>query len=214
MLFHFYIKKFQNFLVKKKFAHPLIMMDFFYKYKKETIVSFSSIGRGRKYVQENEFYHLTENYNVLFVKDITRSWFNNIELDNFKSYLNKNIYSIGFSMGGFNAIIFSTLYPVKKVIAFSPQFSIHPNITKDESFINFAAQIKKWKYKKLKFSKKTQYLLIFGDSKKEKYHMSMIPSMKNIKILVLKNCNHETALYLKKRKKLKKLINKFFSDNF
>ena len=87
------------------------------------------------------------------------------------------------------------------------------NTSEDNSFINFAAKIKKWKYNKLKFSKNTKYLLIFGDNNKEKYHMSMIPKQKNIKIIVLKNCDHNTALYLKKKGDLEKIINKFFNDN-
>ena len=114
-------------------------------------------------------------------------------------------------MGAFNAIIYSTIYPIKKVIAFSPQFSIHPAISKDNTFLNFAANITKWKYKRLIFSDKTNYLLIFGDSDKEKYHMSMIPKQKNIKLISIKNCNHNTALHLKKLRKLDKTINKFFS---
>ena len=36
-----------------------------------------------------------------------------------------------------------------------------PKISEDDSFLNFAAKIKKWKYNKLKFSKNTKYLLIF-----------------------------------------------------
>ena len=56
-----------------------------------------------------------------------------------------------------------------------------PDVSKDESFLNFAAQINHWKYKKLKFSNKTKYLLIFGDTEKEKYHMNKMPIRKNIK---------------------------------
>jgi hypothetical protein len=113
-------------------------------------------------------------------------------------------------MGAFNAIIFSTLHNVKKVIAFSPQFSIHPQITKDTTFRNYALRIKKWKYFKLKFSKKTNYLLIFGDDAKEKYQASLIPKQKNIKIINIKKCDHNTANRLKKAKKLYKLIDNFF----
>ena len=113
-------------------------------------------------------------------------------------------------MGGFNAIIFSTLYYVRKVIAFSPQFSIHPNITKDATFMNYSSRIKKWRYPKLKFSKNTDYLLIFGDDVKEKYHASLMPKQENIKILYIKNCNQNTAWKLKKQKKLYKIINNFF----
>ncbi len=212
MKLNYYLKKIQNSIFKKKFNYPKTILDYFYQNKKITVISFSSIGRGRKYIQQNEFFHLTKKYNVMFVKDITRSWLNNVDVNYIKSSLKKNNnYAIGFSMGGFNAIIFSTLYPIKKVIAFSPQYSIHPKISKDNSFLNFAANITEWKYKKLKFSNKTDYLLVFGDSDKEKYHMSMIPKQKNIKLMVIKNCNHNTATHLKKLKKIDKTINKFFS---
>jgi len=212
MKLNYFLKKIENLIIKKSFNYPKTIIDYFNNNKKTTVLSFSSIGRGRKYIQQNEFFYLTKKYNVLFIKDITRSWFNNIDIKYIKSFLKKNNYAIGFSMGAFNAIIFSTLYPIKKLIAFSPQFSIHPKISEDDSFLNFAAQIKKWKYNKLKFSKNTKYLLIFGDNNKEKYHMSMMPKQKNIKIIVLKNCDHNTALHLKKKGDLEKIINKFFNN--
>ena len=207
----FFLKKIENLIIKKTFNYPKTIIDYFNNNKKITVLSFSSIGRGRKYVQQNEFFHLTKKYNVLFIKDITRSWFNNVDVKYIKSFLKKNNYAIGFSMGAFNAIIFSTLHPIKKLIAFSPQFSIYPKLSKDDTFLNFAAHIKKWKYKKLKFSKTTEYLIFFGDTEKEKYHMSMIPKQKNIKVIMLKNCNHDTALYLKKRMRLNKAIDNFFN---
>ena len=210
MRLRYFLKKIENLIIKKNFNYPKTIIDYFNNNKKITVLSFSSIGRGRKYVQQNEFFHLTKKKNVLFIKDITRSWFNNVDVKYIKSFLKNNNYAIGFSMGAFNAIIFSTLYPIKKLIAFSPQFSIHPNISKDDSFLNFAAQITKWKYDKLKFSKKTKYLFVFGDSAKEKYHMNLMPKQKNIKIVVLKNCDHNTALYLKKKRKLEKFIDNFF----
>ena len=213
MKLNYFLKKIENLIIKKSFNYPKTIIDYFNNNEKTTVLSFSSIGRGRKYIQQNEFFYLTKKYNVLFIKDITRSWFNNIDIKYIKSFLKKNNYAIGFSMGAFNAIIFSTLYPIKKLIAFSPQFSIHPKISEDDTFLNFAAKIKKWKYNKLKFSKNTKYLLIFGDNNKEKYHMSMIPKQKNIKIIVLKNCDHNTALHLKKKGDLEKIINKFFNDN-
>ena len=213
MRLNYYFRKFQNFVFKKNFYYPKTSVDFFSSNKRITVISFSSIGRGRKYSQLNEFFNLTKKYNVLFVKDITRSWLNNIDTKYIKSFLKKNNnYAIGHSMGAFNAIVFSTLHPVKKVIAFSPQFSIHPELSKDYSFLNFAANINNWKYKRLKFSNKTKYLIIFGDSQKESYHMSKIPKQNNIRTIVLKNCDHNTAPRLKKLKKLEKTINKFFSN--
>ena len=212
MKLNYYFKKIQNLILKKNYNYPKTIIDYFYSNKKITVISFSSIGRGRKYIQQNEFFNLTKKYNVMFVKDITRSWLNNIDINYIKSSLkNNNNCAIGHSMGAFNAITYSTLHPIKKVIAFSPQFSIHPKISNDNTFLNFAASINEWKYKKLKFSNKTNYLIIFGDSKKEKYHMSKIPKRKNIKLMIIKNCDHNTAPHLKKSNKLYKIINKFFS---
>ena len=56
----------------------------------------------------------------------------------------------------------------------------------------------------------TNYLLIFGDDDKEKYHASLIPKQKNIRIVYIKNCDHNTAKKLKKQKELYKIINNFF----
>ena len=42
--------------IKKEFNYPKTTIDFFNNNKKITILSFSSIGGGRKYVQKNEFY--------------------------------------------------------------------------------------------------------------------------------------------------------------
>ena len=121
----------------KNYNFSKTLINQYYTGKKKTVLSFSSIGAGTKYIQNEEFFNLTKKYNVLFIKDITRSWFNNVDAKLIKRNISKKIcYAIGHSMGGFNAIIFSTLHNVQKVIAFSPQFSIHPNITKDKTFRN------------------------------------------------------------------------------
>jgi len=207
----FFIKKIYYSIFNKNYNFTKTLINQYYTGKKKTVLSFSSIGRGVRFVQNEEFFNLTKKYNVFFIRDITRSWFSNVDIKLIKKNLNKkNCYAIGHSMGGFNAIIFSTLYYVRKVIAFSPQFSIHPNITKDATFMNYSSRIKKWRYPKLKFSKNTDYLLIFGDDVKEKYHASLMPKQENIKILYIKNCDHNTAGKLKKQKKLYKIINNFF----
>ena len=77
-------------IFKKNFDYPKTIIDYFNNNKKITVISFSSIGRGRKYIQQNEFFKLTKKYNVMFVKDITRSWFNNIDIKYIKSFLKKN----------------------------------------------------------------------------------------------------------------------------
>lgn len=207
----FFIKKIFYYIFNKDYNFTKTLLNQYFTGKKKTVLSFSSIGGGIKHIQNEEFFNLTKKYNVLFIRDITRSWLNNVDIKLIKkNIIKKKCYAIGHSMGAFNAIIFSTLHRIKKVIAFSPQFSIHPRITKDTTFRNHALRIKVWKYPKLKFSKNTNYLLVFGDDSKEKYHASLIPKQKNIKIIFIKNCDHNTAKKLKVQNKLYKLINDFF----
>lgn len=207
----FFIKKIFYYIFNKDYNLTKTLLNQYFTGKKKTVLSFSSIGGGIKHIQNEEFFNLTKKYNVLFIRDITRSWLNNVDIKLIKkNIIKKKCYAIGHSMGAFNAIIFSTLHRIKKVIAFSPQFSIHPRITKDTTFRNYALRIKVWKYPKLKFSKNTNYLLVFGDDSKEKYHASLIPKQKNIKIIFIENCDHNTAKKLKVQNKLYKLINDFF----
>ena len=210
-MIHYYLKKIQYFFFKK-YNFPKQSLDYFSNKKKKTLVSFSSIEGNKLYIQKNEFFSLTKKFNVLFIKDTTRSWLNNVDIDLIKKTLKyDNVhFAIGSSMGAFNAIMFSNLFPIKKVIAFSPQFSIHPKKSKDKTYLNYAAAITCWKFKSLKFSNKTKYLLFFGDTNNEKYHMSMIPKTRNIKVVQIKNCGHESAKVLKKKSELNNLINKFF----
>ena len=114
----FYLKKIYYSLFKKNYNFTKTLVNQYYTGKKKTIISFSSIGGGTKHIQNEEFFNLTKKYNVIFVRDITRSWFNNIDVKLIKTNIEKKTcYAIGHSMGAFNAIIFSTLYKkVKKVI--------------------------------------------------------------------------------------------------
>ena len=208
----FLFKKIYYSIFNKNYNFTKTLINQYYTSKKKTGLVFSSIGSGTKYIQNEEFFHLTKKYNIFFIRDITRSWLNNVDIKLIKKNLNKRKidFIIGYSMGGFNAIIFSTLHKVKKVIAFSPQFSIHPKISKDKTFLNYASRIKEWKYPQLKFSENTDYFLIFGDNSLEKYHGSLVPKKKNIKIIYIKNSDHEVIKKLKRSRKMYKLITKFF----
>ena len=210
----FLFKKIYYSIFNKNYNFTKTLINQYYTSKKKTGLAFSSIGSGTKYIQNEEFFHLTKKYNIFFIRDITRSWLNNVDIKLIKKNLNKRSvdFAIGYSMGGFNAIIFSTLHKVKKVIAFSPQFSIHPKISKDKTFLNYASRIKKWKYPQLKFSENTDYFLIFGDSSLEKYHGSLVPKKKNIKIIYIKNSGHEVIKKLKRSEKMYKIIIKFLGQ--
>ena len=61
MRISFFLKKIGNLIIKKSFNYPKTIIDYFNNNKKITVLSFSSIGKGRKYIQQNEFFHLTKN---------------------------------------------------------------------------------------------------------------------------------------------------------
>jgi hypothetical protein len=126
----FFLKKIYYSIFNKNYNFTKTLINQYYSSKNKTCLSFLKYWTEElRYVQHEEFFNLKKKYNVFFIRDITRSWFNNVDIKLIKKFLNKKRinFAIGYSMGGFNAIIFlHSLYDVRKVIAFSPQFSIHP----------------------------------------------------------------------------------------
>ena len=109
----FLFKKIYYFIFNKNYNFTKTLINQYYSSKNKTGLAFSSIGQGTKYIQQEEFFNLTKKYNVLFIRDITRSWFNNVDAKLIKRNISKKLcYAIGHSMGGFNAIIFSTLHRI------------------------------------------------------------------------------------------------------
>jgi len=76
----FFIKKIYYSIFNKNYNFTKTLINQYYTGKKKTVLSFSSIGSGTRYVQNEEFFNLTKKYNVLFIRDVTRSWFNNIDV--------------------------------------------------------------------------------------------------------------------------------------
>lgn len=75
----------------------------------------------------------------------------------------KESYSIGVSMGGTNSVISSNYLNTDTVIAFNPQYTIHPDVFPDSEYRPYADKIKKWKHTSLKTSfnnKKVYYTFV------------------------------------------------------
>ena len=117
-----------------------------------TIVSFTGIGHGMGAIQMNEFFRLTQaGFNVLFVRDTERSWYNAVDTDSVKKVLgDQPVITIGNSMGAFHAAMFAMDHPVTAAIAFAVQYSIHPEVVPfDRRYRKYAAAVKEWKYRRL-----------------------------------------------------------------
>jgi len=177
---------------------------------KHTVVSFSSIGNTIQGVNA-EFYNLKNHgYNVIWVLDHSNSYFSNINVDHIARHIKTdNVYAIGNSMGGFNAITFASLYKVNKVLAFSPQYSMEPTIVPWEDRWRKQVTWKRFKYPHLTFTNWTDYKVIVGHKSKGKKHTDMFPKKQNINIFT-KFGNHIVAERFKKRGTLYTLIDDYF----
>ena len=185
------------------------------KEKMKTLISFTGIKHGSGAVEVNEFYGLTKNYNVFFIKDTDRSWYNTLNTKRIIKGIDTSheIICIGNSMGGFNATMFALDYPVSKVIAFATQYSIYPELVPwDTRYLRFAKKVTNWKVKHLDFNDTTQYHFISGDEETETRHLNMIPDKDNITKTVIEGSGHKVSKDLKDRHELYPIIDRILAS--
>ena len=190
-------------------------LEFYNNGKPRTIVSFTGIGHSMGAIQLNEFFRLTKSgFNVLFVKDTTQSWYNNLDVAAIRNVLTgKPVITIGNSMGAYHAAMFALDYPVGKVIAFAVQYSIHPEIVPfDRRYRRYTKAIGDWKYRELQLNQSTEYYFISGDERMERRHLDMIPKQANVHTTVIPNADHKVAKQLKQKGQLYSLINEIINS--
>ena len=84
-----YLKKIYYSIFEKNYNSTKTLINQYYTSKQKNVLSFSSIGAGIRHIQNEEFFYLTKKYNVLFIRDITRSWFNNVDVQLIKKKYSK-----------------------------------------------------------------------------------------------------------------------------
>ena len=189
------------------------------------LVVFTGVGHamGAIDIQREEFYNQHKLGMVIWITDKKRSWGNNLNIKKISSAVkrfseNRKIYIIGNSMGGFLAILFSKFLEAKKVIAFSPQFSVCPDIVPDEKrWMNHRQFIDEYRYKDLSdsFDRNTKYALLIGDGQHEDIHYSKFikfSSLSNIELIRFNDTGHKVASNLKNLNLLNQSIDTFFND--
>ena len=187
------------------------------------IVSFTGVGHamGGLNVQKEEFVgSALKNGSVFCVTDKTRSWSNkiceNTLIETFSGFGSfKSVVAIGNSMGGTNALIMGPRLGCKTIIAFTPQFSVHPEVFPDlgsKTWMQYRNAIDKWVFKSvdednLKPSLVREYIF-HGGAPLELLHAREFLQKKNRVHLIFKDCNHGVAKFLKERGVLSALIDK------
>ena len=144
------------------------------------LIAFTGVGHamGGVDVQREEFFSQHALGMVVWVTDKRRSWGNNLKVEAISSAIQnliakREVFFVGNSMGGFLAILFSSILNAKRVMAFVPQFSVSPNIVPCERrWMNYRSEIKKFVYEDLSqsFNANTEYALLMGSGAYEEVH--------------------------------------------
>ncbi len=157
-------------------------------------------------VQKPEFFGTGRSFdNIIFITDKTRSWGNQLDFDTIKDAIEplietRKIYSIGNSMGGFNAII-STFYIETDVcIAFVPQYSVNPSIVPwEKRWREYTSNIENFRFESVRefMNKTTNYFIFTGGKGPDQRHAKLFPVMDNICHYSFPSIEHNVAQTLK-----------------
>lgn len=189
------------------------------------LVAFNGIGHsvGAIDVQREEFFSQHKLGMVIWITDKKRSWGNNLNLEKVYNIIknliaSREVFVIGNSMGGFLAILFSSILNAKKVLSFVPQYSVSPNIVPSEKrWMKYRKEIKRFEYEDLTpyFSKDTDYGVLLGSGDKEEIHYQKfmdISYKSNVSLYKLIDAEHDVARHLKKLNVLNECVDVFFGE--
>lgn len=180
-------------------------------------LSFTGIGHklGDIEVQKLEFVGSSSRRGVpIFFSDLNRTWGNGLDFEAIAARLapyleGREVVAIGNSMGGFLAILATSYLKIDTVIAFAPQFSVHPEVVPGEiRWTNHRAKITTWRYPSLEghFHKGVRYYVFFGNEGREILHYSRFPVVPNLMCVICPRMRHTVATDLKARGLLDEVI--------
>lgn len=178
------------------------------------VVSIAGVGRRRDGVPPNEFFgtaHGGGENHVLFLADPTRSWLNTAGLlDEMADLVAARrralgideVVALGNSMGGFAAIRLAEAVRIDAVIAFAPQYSMHPDCVPEERrWRDLVARIDAWRVRDAgaMAAPGTRYVLFHGDHPQERPQYSRFPGGPAVRHYLLHGLRHNLAAVLRRR---------------
>lgn len=190
------------------------------------VVVFSSVGNGPDTPPPLEFARSATadgRDNALFIADPQRSWLNAprvveeiVEaIDAARDEVQaEETVAMGYSMGGFAALVISGFTPISATLAFSPQMSIDPALVPDEG---------RWKKYRDRIpavaihqatdhmAPATQHTIIMGASRLEKPQIRLLPQAANTDIHFLRRTGHDTATRIKQAGLLPQVLSHAFA---
>ena len=153
-----------------------------------------------------------EGRHVLFISDQRRSWYSRPGLqervvrvvqDFCAAQGITDLSAIGNSMGGYGAILFASLLPVRHVAAFVPQVLLTPQVLAMTQWDETRAYIQDGVVRDLvpgMLASAARFTLVHGDQDiDDNIHAAHLPKAANIDPLIFKGRDHKVSRWLKDR---------------
>ncbi len=181
------------------------------------VVSLAGVGRNRGQVPPMEFIGTSRGggvNHVLFVSDTSRSWMNGPGLAEMHSKLVEDtrvshgiteIVALGNSMGGFVALVLANMVHIDTVIAFAPQFSMHPDLVPEEKrWSIFSSNITCWTIPDVGTldQEASEYYIFHGSNPLESRHWLRFPWNRRLNHFIFDGLGHDVAARIQKRRLL------------
>lgn len=191
------------------------------------VVAIAGVGRHRHRMPPFEFADSASDggrNHVLLASDGRRSWMNDSAFrDTLVAQVEavrreagiRHVTALGNSMGGFMALALAGLTAIDCVIAFSPQYSMHPAHVPEET---------RWRYWRERFPAylhetagplsggATRRYVFHGDSPEEAIHWRRFPEAPGLHHYIVHGAGHRLALELRQRGILKRVIRQAIAD--
>lgn len=187
--------------------------------EKRLVLSFTGILRNEDDSPSNEFgkacWSSGKNH-VLFITDMGRSYYSALALRDriigiVQRFQYENgitaIHTVGNSMGGYGAIVFSDFLQVRTCAAFVPAISLKPEITDQADWDELRPFLTPERIESVApiFERRhdTKYFIVFGDrTADDRRQIKRIPHLPNVEAYVYRGIGHRVADQLKREGKI------------
>ena len=191
------------------------------------VLSFAGVGLGLDGLPHEEFVRTLEGYrhDQFFIIDKLRSWYNATAdeiLEQLSPRLERHdaVYTLGNSMGGFGAIYFGRRLPrCRAVVAFGPQYSVHPDIVPGETrWRHWRRGIKDWSIHHALVGEGPSVLpsfVFYGRIGRDRAHARLFLANRppGLAMFLMQGTGHHTASFLKQHGCLATVLDAIFSGN-
>ncbi len=188
------------------------------------VVSFAGVGLGSDGIPQQEFVRTLErmDHDQYYVIDKTRSWYNVTGSEIVERLgpllaMNRSVFTLGNSMGGFGAIYFASRLPkCTTAVAFGPQYSVKQDIVPNEvRWRHWRKSIAEWRvpHALVDATPGVKSHVFFGRIGRDRSHARLFidNAPEGMSIYLLAGQSHHTASYLRQMGCLIPMLELIFS---